>query len=145
MAFQSELKKKEAMATNKIAIKDYNSGEQLTYLELEKRALKIAAFFQKKNIGNKDRVALLSRNNSIFFELQFACAKRGVILVSLNWRLTAPELSFILNDCDPKLLVFDSPFKGIASSLNNSSKNMQRLEFDSSNISHFQIPAPSFK
>ena len=118
------------MRPNKVAIKDYYSGEQLTYLELEKRALKIAAYFQKKNIGNKDRVALLSRNNSIFFELQFACAKRGVILVPLNWRLTAPELSFILNDCDPKLLIFDSAFSGIASSLTNSSKNLQKLEFD---------------
>jgi fatty-acyl-CoA synthase len=56
-----------SMRPNKVAIRDYYSGEHLTYLELEKRALKIAAYFQKKNIGNKDRVALLSRNNSIFF------------------------------------------------------------------------------
>ena len=121
------------MRPNKVAIKDYSSGEQLTYLELEKRALKIATYFQKKQIGRNDRVALLSKNNGIFFELQFACAKKGVILVPLNWRLTAPELSFILKDCDPKLLIFDSPFKGTVSSLNNSSKNMCLLEFNSSN------------
>ena len=54
------------MRPNKVAIKDYYSGEQLTYLELEQRALKIAAYFQKKKIGSKDRVALLSKNNSIF-------------------------------------------------------------------------------
>ena len=30
------------MRPNKVAIKDYYSGEQLTYLELEKRAIKIA-------------------------------------------------------------------------------------------------------
>ena len=112
------------MRPNKVAIKDYSSGEKLTYLELDRRALKIANYFQKKEIGRNDRVAILSRNNSIFFELQFACAKKGVILVPLNWRLTAPELSFILKDCDPKLLIFDSPFKGTVSSLNNSSKNM---------------------
>ena len=119
------------MRPNKVAIKDYSSGEKLTYLELERRALKIANYFQKKEIGRNDRVAILSKNNSIFFELQFACAKKGVILVPLNWRLTAPELSFILKDCDPKLLIFDSPFKGTVSSLNNSSKNMCLLEFDS--------------
>ena len=124
------------MRPNKVAIKDYYSGEELTYLELEKRALKIATYFQRKKIGINDRVALLSRNNSVFFELQFACAKKGVILVPLNWRLTAPELSFILKDCDPKLLVFDSPFKGAVSSLNNSSTNMKLLEFDSSNFNN---------
>ena len=122
------------MRPNKVAIKDYFSREELTYFELEKRALRIATYFQKKNIGRNDRVALLSKNNSVFFELQFACAKKGVILVPLNWRLTAPELSFILKDCDPKLLIFDAPFKEAIPSLNNSSENMQLLEFDSSNF-----------
>ena len=73
-------------------------------------------------IGHKDRVAILSKNHSIFFELQFACSKIGSILVPLNWRLTANELAFILNDCDPSLLIVDDCFKTTVSSLNNSSK-----------------------
>tara|TARA_B100000575_G_C22804389_1_gene474437 strand:+ start:199 stop:372 length:174 start_codon:yes stop_codon:yes gene_type:complete len=39
------------MRPNKVAIKDYYSGEQLTYLELEKRALKIATYFKKKKLA----------------------------------------------------------------------------------------------
>ena len=41
------------MRPNKVAIRDYYSGEHLTYLELEKRALKIAAYFQKKKLAVK--------------------------------------------------------------------------------------------
>ena len=43
------------MRPNKVAIKDYYSGEQLTYLELEKRALKIATYFQKKKSWSKKK------------------------------------------------------------------------------------------
>ncbi|MDC3067998.1 long-chain fatty acid--CoA ligase, partial [Paracoccaceae bacterium] len=124
------------MRPNKVAIKDYYSGNELTYLGLEERALRISKYLKKNNIGQGDRVALISKNNSVFFELQFACAKTGSILVPLNWRLTAPEISFILKDCEPKLLIFDKPFKETVCSLENYPNSMKSIEFDSSNINN---------
>ena len=41
------------MRPNKVAIKDYYSGDEITFLELERRALKIANFLKKKKICKK--------------------------------------------------------------------------------------------
>ena len=51
-----------------------------------------------------DRVGILCRNRTVFFELLFACAKLGAILVPLNWRSTRFELKNILQDATPKLV-----------------------------------------
>ena len=105
------------MHSNKIAITDYFLNKKISYKELNLSACKIANFLQSKDIGYGDRVAILSKNHSIFFELQFACSKLGSIMVPLNWRLTANELSFILNDCEPSLLIVDDCFETIANQL----------------------------
>jgi len=34
----------------------------------------------------------------------------SVILNTLNWRLAAPELEYILNDCTPRVLIYESAF-----------------------------------
>jgi len=46
--------------------------------------------------------------------LLFALARRGAILVPLNWRLTAAEHRTILEDCRPKWIAFDKDFEAHA-------------------------------
>jgi len=118
------------MRPNKIAIKDYTLNEEVSYSELNSKASKIANYLQNKKVKPGDRVALLAKNHSIFFELQFACSKIGAILVPLNWRLTSPELSYILRDCNPELLVFDSFFKNVIQEIKNSESGLRIIEFD---------------
>mgnify|MGYP003992104925 FL=1 len=36
--------------------------------------------------------------------------KLGAVYVPLNWRLTVPELTFILTDCSPKVLIHEDIF-----------------------------------
>ena len=100
-----------------VAISDLESGVQLTYAALEQRASALAAYLQKNGVGQGDRVALLARNCAQYFELEFACGKIGCIGVPLNWRLTVAELDYILNDCAPKVLIYDKQFADNASAL----------------------------
>jgi fatty-acyl-CoA synthase len=51
------------------------------------------------------------------FEIQFACARLGAVFVPLNWRLTVPELKFIIGDAAPTLLVHDVEFVDAATEL----------------------------
>ena len=59
-------------------------NKKISYKELNLSACKIANFLQSKDIGHNDRIAILSKNHSIFFELQFACSKIGSIMVPLS-------------------------------------------------------------
>ncbi len=51
-----------------------------------------------------DRVGVLSRNCAEFYEMIFACAKAGAILVGVNWRLAPLEIEAIVADAEPSLM-----------------------------------------
>jgi fatty-acyl-CoA synthase len=42
--------------------------------------------------------------------LHFACVRTGAIFVPLNWRLTPAEIGFLVEDCEPSLLVMEPGF-----------------------------------
>ncbi len=126
------------MHSNKIAITDYSLNKKISYKGLNLSACKIANFLQSKNIGHSDRIAILSKNHSIFFELQFACSKIGSIMVPLNWRLTANELAFILKDCEPSLLIIDDCFKTTAHQLKSLIPNII-IQFFNSDDKHSEF------
>ena len=80
----------------------------LTFGELDRSSSRVASALQSAGVGPGDRVALLDKNSPAFFELVFGCSKIGAVLVGLNWRLSAPELTSILVDAEVSAL-FVSP------------------------------------
>jgi fatty-acyl-CoA synthase len=115
---------------NKIAIRDLSINKELTYSELDIRSNKLAEWLQKNGVGKGDRVAILSQNCAEFFELEFACAKIGAIELPLNWRLTKPELEYILNDSTPTVLIYDSGFLDISLELQKDCQIKGSLQID---------------
>ena len=115
---------------NKIAIRDLSVNKELTYSELDIRSNKLAEWLQKNGVGKGDRVAILSHNCAEFFELEFACAKIGAVELPLNWRLTKPELEYILNDSTPSVLIYDSGFLDISLELQKDCQIKGSLQID---------------
>ena len=96
---------------NKLALVDIHTGRKFTYAQLNKRANRLASFFQNSlNIQRGDRVSILAQNSSDYYETLFACSKMGAVLNTLNWRLAVPELEYILNDCNPSVLIYEPEF-----------------------------------
>ncbi len=108
-----------------VAIDDLQTGRRFTYADLHARTDRLAAVLAAFGIGKGDRVALLAPNCAEYFELQFACGRLGAIMLPLNWRLTVPELAYILGDSTPKLLIHDRSFAEQARHL-----SPQTLEID---------------
>ena len=108
-----------------LAINDLQTARKLTYADLDRRTGQLTAALAARGIARGDRVALLAPNCAEYFELQFACGRLGAIMLPLNWRLTVPELKYILGDSTPKLLVHDSSFAEQAAQLLE-----HRLEID---------------
>jgi fatty-acyl-CoA synthase len=98
---------------NRIAIDD--RGCTLTYGELERRAAALAAALQAAGYVTGDRIATLTGNSSDHVVLFFACAKAGLVLVPLSWRLSPRELSAQLALADPQLLLVEDELDGLAS------------------------------
>ena len=100
-----------------IAFRDLARGTTLTYAELEANVQRVAGFLDASGVGAGDRISVLCRNRVEFFELLFACAKLGAILIPLNWRMPAGELAPLLNDAQPKLLFYGSEDADVAMEL----------------------------
>jgi fatty-acyl-CoA synthase len=84
------------------------TGQRLTYRDLNQRAIQCAKLFLDYcRLKKSDRVAILAKNHIEFLDAFFAAGKSGVILVPLNVRQTAPELSAILKSSGAKAIIYD--------------------------------------
>ena len=99
--------KRALLAPGRMAL-EQPGGRSLTYAGLDERASRVAALMRGRGVGDGDRVAFLSHNRIAFFEILFACAKLGAILVPLNWRMPEAELRGLIADCGPSLLFHEA-------------------------------------
>ncbi len=87
--------------------------QRWTYAELQARIEARAARLQALGVARQDRVAFLGLNQPDFLFTMFACARLGAIFVPLNFRLTGPELAFIVQDAEVHTLVADSAHRAV--------------------------------
>ena len=66
----------------------------VTYGELDRDSSRLAAELMGRGLGRGDRVAVLADNCPEYVTLFFACAKAGLVMTPLNWRLAPPELAY---------------------------------------------------
>lgn len=85
-----------------------------TYGELRTRVLQIAHSLRARGAVPGDRVAVHLYNRGETFELYFACAYAGLTLVPINFRLSAREIAFILDDCSPCVLITEAELAATA-------------------------------
>ncbi|TGN66844.1 fatty-acyl-CoA synthase [Nocardioides eburneiflavus] len=79
--------------------------EELTYTELAGRVEHTAARLRELGVSHGTRVAYLGPNSIDTWVCFFATARAGGIFVSLNIRLAAPEIGYMLADSGSHLLV----------------------------------------
>jgi fatty-acyl-CoA synthase len=84
-----------------------HDGRELTYGELDERSERLAQTLVERGLQRGDRLATLTANSPEHVEAFFACAKAGLMLMPLNWRLSPVELAYQLDDAEPTLLLVD--------------------------------------
>jgi len=72
-------------------------GRTTTWAELDERIDRFAAGFARRGIGRKQSVILMMRNRQECVELGAAAARGGAAAVSISWRSTAAELTYLAN------------------------------------------------
>ncbi len=83
-------------------------GRDWTYAEMQQAIEDCAARLAALGMAKGDRVAFLGLNQPMFFFAMFAAARLGAIFVPLNFRLTGPELAFMIEDCAASALIVDA-------------------------------------
>jgi fatty-acyl-CoA synthase len=89
-------------------------GHELSYAELDAASERLAASFLARGLARGDRVATLTGNSPEHVAVFFACAKAGLILAPLSWRLAAAELAYQLEDSEPALFLVEAEHAELA-------------------------------
>ena len=78
---------------------------RLTYAELDARVNRLANALAAAGAGPGDRVLWLGRTSFRVLETLLACARLGAICCPANWRSSADELAFVLDDLSPAVVL----------------------------------------
>jgi fatty-acyl-CoA synthase len=90
--------------------------QRFTYAEFGDRVGRLAGALRGAGLKPGDRVAFLSLNCHRLLEAYFGVLEAGCILLPLNIRLAAPELTYILNDAGPAVLFLEEEFVSLVDS-----------------------------
>jgi long-chain acyl-CoA synthetase len=83
---------------------------RVTWGQLYARAGQVANLFAAAGVCNQDRIAFLDKNGIEHFEVFYGAALLNAVCVDVNWRLAPPEVSYIVNDAEAKVLVVGPEF-----------------------------------
>ena len=87
---------------------------RLTYPEFDARVNRLAHALHDAGVRSGDRVLWLGQNSHRVLELLGASAKLGALFCPANWRQTADELAFVIDDLTPALIVWQEQEVGDA-------------------------------
>ncbi len=89
-----------------------DDGRELTFGQYKEQVDRLACGLQKIGIRQGDRIGVLGKNSLEFFLLYGASSAVGAIMLPVNWRLSAHEMAFNLNDCEPAGVFVDPEYHG---------------------------------
>lgn len=93
-----------------LGMKSYLGWRELSYKGLGILAKRLGCFLVKAGVEKGDKVAILSESMPEWGAALFASTISGAISVPLDIKLTIYELTSILTDCQPKIMLVSSAF-----------------------------------
>ncbi len=85
-----------------------DTGETLTYRELDEESNRFAQLLCSLGLKPGDRIAVMMRNSPDFAKVYWGTTRSGVFVTLLSTHLKAPEAAYILNDSGAKVLVLSA-------------------------------------
>ena len=97
-----------AKTPDKAAVVVAETGQTLTYLELEQGSARLARYFHEQGLRRGDVVALISDNTPRVFEIYWATQRAGLYLSAVNHHLSPSEAAYIVNDSEARALIMSA-------------------------------------
>ena len=92
-------------------------GRTTTWADLDCRVTAFACALHRRGVQAGDRVMILMLNRTEFIEAMLAANLLGAIAVPVNFRLTPPEIAFLVQDCDAHVVVTEPVLAAVATAV----------------------------
>jgi acyl-CoA synthetase (AMP-forming)/AMP-acid ligase II len=91
-----------------IAVRMANSGETVTFAELERASNRGAHLMRRLGLERGDVFAVWSANNPRYLELALTMQRAGLYMVPVVSKLSAQEAAYIIDDSGARVLIIDA-------------------------------------
>ena len=95
-------------------------GQRVTHLDYLRRVERLASGLARIGVRSGDRLAILSQNSLEMVDLIGASALLGAILLPVNYRLSPEEITFVLADGAPVIVVAGDGYQDAIAALKGS-------------------------
>jgi fatty-acyl-CoA synthase len=107
---------------------------RISYGALENRANRLANALSGLECRTGDRVFVLLPNRIETLETVFACAKIGAVYTPANFRFSAEEIAFLVEDTGAKLMLFDSAYADTVQEVAAARPGLRLIEIGSGRV-----------
>jgi len=90
---------------------------RLTHAQYAGRVARLAGGLRARGLRRGERMAMLAMNGIEYIEVYGAAEWSGIVLSTVNWRLAAAEVAWILGDAAPRALVFEQQYAALVDGL----------------------------
>ncbi|MGE0388482.1 MAG: AMP-binding protein [Gammaproteobacteria bacterium] len=97
---------------NAIALVD--GATRISWSELDRRSSALANRLAAVGLGQGDRILWMAQTSCRLFVLLAAAARIGAMVCPINWRQSAAEMQFVIEDFSPKVIVWQAEEIGAA-------------------------------
>lgn len=80
-----------------------------------------------EGIPAQSRIAVMGKNSDWYYELLIGNAKADMVTVGINWRLAPPEVAYILNDAEARILFVSPEFIPLYESIRDKLPAIQKV------------------
>jgi len=103
-----------AKSADKPAFIMAETGEAVSYAELEARSNRLAHLLRARGVGRVDHYAILMENNARYLECCAGGVRAGLYYTCVNSFLTPNELAYILNNSESRILITSQAKRSVA-------------------------------
>ena len=93
------------------------TGETLTFKQLDEASNRVAQFFRSRGLKAEDVVGFMVENTPAYYALTWGAQRSGLRYVCLSTRLTADEADYILQNSGSRMLVMSASLAPLAAQL----------------------------
>lgn len=102
-------------------------GHTVTWADLHRRVAALAGALSRRGVGFGDRVMILMLNRTEFVESVLAANMLGAIAVPVNFRLTPPEIAFLVDDCKAAVLITEPVLAAVATGVRDIAPQLSQI------------------
>ena len=102
-------------------------GHTTTWADLDRRVTALAGALSRRGVDFGDRVLILMLNRTEFIESFLAANKLGAIAVPVNFRMTPPEIAFLVSDCQARVVITEAVLAKVATAVRDIDPTLQTV------------------